>query len=237
MATSQVVLDMHGAPNDNVNGATVTEINMLMVSMGLDRVFPEMQRISAIVDEMRGEQKKTKLDIEELQKENINLKAKFQFMESRLLGVEQTQTKLQERAIEAQFRSMRNNLTFYGIPETDRNENTKQVVMDFLVLYLKIDPSVFQWRPEGLVWITRAHRFGKSGPKGGPRPIVAVFEDGMGTVLRNGKHLAGTKYIISKQLPPELTEEKRMVQPIFRNAKSQGKRPKVRRSRNNSHGG
>ena len=123
---------------------------------------------------------------------------------------------------------MKNNLVFRGIPEHRTNENTKEVLIDFMVLYLKIDPTAFRWTSnasEGFIWTSRCHRFGKS-TKGEPRPIVAVFVQGLDIVLKNARNLAGTKYSISSQLPPELNEEKRMVQPIYKNAKNQGKRPK-----------
>lgn len=179
-----------------------------------------------MIEEIKEEQTQTKEIVNELKAENRSLKTTIGFMESRIIGLEKGQTQLKESAIEAQFRSMKQNLTFHGIPEKPGRENTKQVVMDFLVLYLKLDPTVFKWNADGFIWITRCHRFGQTGPRGAPRPIVAVFADGVNIVQQNTKHLAGTAFFVSTQLPPELNEDKRSVQPIYKIAKQKGRHPK-----------
>ncbi len=61
---------------------------------------------------------------------------------------------------------------------------------------------------------------------GGDKPILVVLAHGKDVIMRNAFHLAATKFYIESQLPPELKEEKRQVQQIYREAKKQGKRPK-----------
>ena len=40
------------------------------------------------------------------------------------------------------------------------------------------------------------------------------------------KHLAGTDYYITTQMPPEVVESKRKLTPLFKQARAQGNRPR-----------
>ena len=80
---------------------------------------------------------------------------------------------MRRKSIDIQYRSMNQNLIFHGIPKTDPNENPKQV--DFIVLYLKMDPGVFRSDDKNSITITRSHRLKDSGRPGTPPPILPFF--------------------------------------------------------------
>ncbi len=90
---------------------------------------------------------------------------------------------------------------------------------------MKIDRSAFTKDADatGKIYISRCHRYGRSGMDGSPRPIVAVFIEGKDVVIKNARYLAKTRYFFSSQLPPEYSEQKRNLQPMYKNAKSLGK--------------
>jgi regulator of replication initiation timing len=219
-------------PQDSNTECFVKSVQTLLVQMGMDKILPEIAQIKVLISAIeqkhveleqsltftQSEHANTKQTVSGLVTENQFLNTKLDFMESRLMELEKHQSELKQRSIDAQYRSMKNNLIFHRLPES-KTENTKQVLQDFMNTYLKIDPT------DSSIWISRAHRFGQLGADG-TRPIVAVFIQGQDVVLRNAKHLAQTKYFITNQLPPELAERKRQVQPIFKQAKAQGKRPK-----------
>ena len=117
--------------------------------------------------------------------------------------------------VDLQWRSMRDNLVFYGIrEETDEICNT--VLAQFFTDELGVT---------GDIDLTRAHRMGKVTP-GKTRPIVAKFEryQQRETVRMAGPRLAGKKYGVSEQIPKEWQEKRKSLLPQFKDAKKQGKR-------------
>ena len=72
---------------------------------------------------------------------------------------------LEEKTNDLEFRSLRENLLFHGIPE-GQNENCETLVKQFVADKLNIGHEIT---------IDRAHRLGK--PKGRVRPIVVKFHE------------------------------------------------------------
>ena len=210
-------------------------VQNILEKMELDKVIPEISNIKTLITEVQHKQtkleqsliftqsdhEKTKQDVNKLHDENLRLKSKLDFMESKVMEIEKQQLKLTEQSIDSQYRSMQNNLVFQGLPE-HKSENTTNILVDFIVSYLRIDRNTI----EKNIWISKCHRFGQPGYNGSPRPIVATILQGKELILQNAKHLAKTQYYISHQLPPVLAENKRKVQSVYKNAKAQGKNPK-----------
>lgn len=208
----------------------VKDLEHLLDKLVLDKLLPEITSIKDLVENVQERQGKTDLKITELESENVLLKTQLAFLESRLSEVEKRQVGFKERVLDTQVRSMQNNLVFYRIPEQE-HENTKHVIMEFIVHYLKINTDSFRTgcmlgAESDNIYITKCHRFGSVGPDNAPRPIVAVFVEGKDTVLRKARLLAHTNFYITRQLPPERSEQKRKVHHIFKEAKAQGKKPR-----------
>ena len=71
------------------------------------------------------------------------------------------------------------------------------------------------------IWIHRCHRIGQPGSHN--RPIVAKMNSGRECIFKYTRHIAGTPYFVSVQMPPELTENKKKLSPLFKQAKADGK--------------
>ena len=214
------------------------EIRNVMIEMGLDKVSGQITGLTNLMGELQTKQNnlqeslqftqadhdKTKTAVAQLTDENILLKKKLNFVESKITEIEKNQIILKDGVIDSQYRSMRNNLLFHGIPEI-KGEKNSEVLTSFMITYLKIDSAHFHSDHPEHIYISRSHRFGAPGSSG-TRPIIAVFVEGTDLVLRRAKNLAGTKYFVANQVPQEIAERKRLLQPLYKNAKSQGRRVK-----------
>ncbi|XP_037582579.1 uncharacterized protein LOC119466154 [Dermacentor silvarum] len=101
---------------------------------------------------------------------------------------------LEARIDDAENRSRRDNLIFYGIPEPSGSETTadcERLIVDLCrdKLQLMIDPKE----------IERAHRIGRHSPNHS-RPVIAkfTFHKTKVNILSNGRRLKGTDYSISE---------------------------------------
>ena len=160
---------------------------------------------------------------------NESLKNQIRFLEKRLDLTEgllqQAQIKLKsqnEKIIELQSRTMRDNLIIRGIAD-DPNESwaeTEDKVIDFMRKELKIEDAHNSM-------VDRAHRLGKmTGEK--PRNIVVKFASSKAKdkIFKNVKNLAGKKFSIQEQLPQEIQERRNRLWPKFREAKEKAKTDK-----------
>lgn len=120
---------------------------------------------------------------------------------------------LNERHLDLQMRSMRDNLIFEGILET-QEENTEEILKEFLKSEMNItDEPQFH----------RVHRMGRN-TQGRPRPIVAKF------VLHTEREkvrkaasttLRGKPFGINEQFPKEINDRRKL---LYKQAKRQGKK-------------
>ena len=228
-------------------GDPPSDFKTTLIEMGLDKVLPVITAIQTSIEKIETRQaqielsltntqqdhESTKTRVSDIETENSNLRSKLLYMESRLIEVEKQQSKIKDDQLEIKFRSMKNNLTFHNIPE-HKSENTRQVLISFLTQSMELNAVLFetgqhdQLNAIDRISIARCHRFGTLKNNGPSRPIVAVFTRGKDIVLRNAKKLAGKQgnCFVSEQMPPELTEKKKEILPIFKSAKGQGLAPK-----------
>ena len=110
------------------------------------------------------------------------------------------------KTIDLEARSRRNNLVFWGIRENVRYSESIQLIMNFLLNELDIDPEC--------ICIERAHMLGstrnvspryRNDPK---RPIIVRFRDNFGTetVLERAYKLKGTSFRLNSDYPREIVE-------------------------------
>ena len=150
-------------------------------------------------------------------------KDQLRIMEGRLTRSEKQVEDMREKMLVNEARSMRDNLVFYNIPETQDRENTEAVLRDFLVAEMKISEQDMT-----KIRFDRAHRTGQKQP-GKHRIIVAKFNPSAGKdiVLKHGKYLDREKrFGVNEQLPRELEERKKQLLPKFHEARSQQKTAK-----------
>ena len=165
--------------------------------------------------------------LETASKDNNDLKKHVKILEKRLELTEglllQAQVKMKmqnERILDLQARSMRENLIIGGIPESE-NENQGQIekkVTDFIKDDLKIADATN-------MKIDRAHRIGaKQNNK--PRSIVVKFSSpkSKDKIFKNVRNLSGKKDLsIQDQLPQEIQERRRRLWPLYKEARDKKK--------------
>ncbi|VDI58942.1 Hypothetical predicted protein [Mytilus galloprovincialis] len=117
--------------------------------------------------------------------------------------------KLKVDLTDVQFKSMRNNLIFYNIDESEE-ENCTETVMTFCEENLKIEQVATK------IKVTDAYRLGKKSDK--TRPILVKFHsfENRDFVKRNAKQLKGSSYGISEQLPREILKRRKEKLPILK---------------------
>ena len=161
-------------------------------------------------------------------KEKQDLNDRLMSLEKRLTLTEgllaQAHTKIRmqnEKIIDLQSRSMRDNLIITGLPEDDNEswDKTREKMVTFMKNELEIENA----NPE---MIDRAHRTGVKNPKNRkPRSIVAKFSssDAKSNIFKNVRKLAGKNIGISEQLPPEIQERRNRLWTKFKEAKARAK--------------
>ena len=131
---------------------------------------------------------------------------------------------LNNRVIDLQARSMRDNLLFYNVAE-NKEENTTEIVYNILESHFGLENSKE-------IKIDRAHRMGRK-IKGKPRAIVAkfIYFSDKQRILMNAKKLKGTGIAISEQFPEEIVSIRKRLYPEVKKAGDAGKKAKLVRDK------
>ena len=128
----------------------------------IDSKVEECEKSSQFVS---NEFEKTKKELKSANDDLKRLNGKCKDFEKAVNTLETKNKTLEDKTNDLEFRSLRENLLFHGIPEGP-NENCEDLVHQFLTDILEIGQ---------VVKIDRAHRLGK--PKGRVRPIVVKFHN------------------------------------------------------------
>ena len=118
---------------------------------------------------------------------------------------------LYERHLDLQTRSMRDNLIFDGIAETE-GENTEYALKTFIATEMEVTDEIS---------FHRVHRIGKS-VRGKSRPIVAKFVNfkDRENVRKAGPNLAGKDYSVNEQFLKEIADRRKAFHRVHRIGKS-----------------
>lgn len=141
---------------------------------------------------------------------NTDLNTRVNEMFERLEKVESKQKVTTEKLVDIQWRSMRENLIFYGIPESEVDqrapENCELIIKNFIRMEMNIDKDI---------QFDRVHRLGRYfETQRYPRPIVAkftFFKDKELVRLTAPKTLIGSCYTVKEQFPPEIEEKRKLL--------------------------
>lgn len=155
-------------------------------------------------------------DIDDLLKDNEELRNRCRVLEGRVTRAESELHQLKEEQLIQQARSMRDNVKFFNIPETE-NENCEMVVRRFLINEMKVGRNDME-----KIHFERVHRTGKYvRNSNNNRVIVAkVSPEGKQTIFRHIKNLDKSKrFAVSEQLPREMSERKKQLLPAYKQAK------------------
>ncbi|CAL9687714.1 unnamed protein product [Knipowitschia caucasica] len=165
--------------------------------------------------------------VEVLQQENASLRIEVNNLRTQTVKLQEESKTNQNHILDLQSRSMRDNIIIHGLPEQQKEtyQTTEKIVMSFLTNNLKMEEGEAR-----RIQVARAHRLGREreGDSRG-RPIVAKLLDPRHktTIMGRAKELKGTKLSLSDQFPPEIMRRRRLLQPVFAEARSAGKRAKL----------
>lgn len=144
--------------------------------------------------------------------------SKLNYLLDKIETLESNQVKTDERLIDLQWRSMRENLIFTGISEPylpeGEFENVEGTLRQFLREEMNIDRDIA---------FDRVHRLGRYDMyKKYPRPIIAKFERyrDKETVRKAApQSLFGKRYGVREQFPPEIEEKRKVLYPEAKKAR------------------
>ena len=206
--------------NSDTDTDTPAEHHMTQASSQEPQVIPEYLKV-LIEKTVQNEIQNLSENLELAQNENADLKRQIWALERRVELSEgllaRTQTKLEaqsEKLIDLQARSMRDNIIFRGIPESNDGETwaqSKEKVVQFMKTELKIETA-------GPEMIDRAHRQGPK-PRKGSRNIVVKFtsSNAKDLIFKHVKNLAGKKDLsVQEQYPPEIQERRKRLWPKYK---------------------
>ena len=154
--------------------------------------------------------------IAELKRENVELKTRVTELCHDNTEQQRSAKADHDALVDLTWRSMRDNLLFYSIPETTSDEDCDATVQKFFRDELGITEDI---------GLERVHRMGKRFD-GKCRPIVPKFSSfkQREVVRLAGPKLAGKRFGISEQIPKEWQDRRKALLPAFKDAKRQGKR-------------
>ena len=138
-------------------------------------------------------------------------------------NVTSEKNELNEKVLDLQSRSMRDNLLFYNIPEcATREERSGEKCEEKIRLFCE---STLKIENMSNIKIDRAHRVGRFRADKN-RPIVVKFnfyQDKLRIKGRAYEVLKDTHYGISDQYPKTIQDKRKLLYPAMNKAKGEGK--------------
>ena len=163
-------------------------------------------------DTMRGEMKSLKREMESLKRENDNLREK--------------QSASDEKILDLQCRSMRDNLIFFGIEESSNTKPPLDQAERDLEEFLDKEMNI-----EKKIEFHRVHRLGRRRrDQLNPRPIIAKFvnfKEREEIRYQASDKLTGTTYGIVEQYPREIEDRRKPLYEVVKKAKEEGHRARL----------
>ena len=209
--------------NTGKNTTTLSEMNAKMNSLTA-RVIDAEKDITAVksrvtqlkatfqgtgnlFDEVKSKTDTLMTEIGKMHKERKEFLERQDTMKEELDTLQRENGKLNERLIDMQCRSMKYNLIFSGIPESEY-EDSEDKLRQFLYYEMGIEQRLE---------FGNVHRFGKR-VRDRPRPIIArfLYFSELDMVKRAGKNLRGTNFGVNEQFPPEIEDKRRKLYPIMK---------------------
>ena len=207
--------------NDN-NGTgidLVDYMSTLKVDIG-EQISLKTSEVTTIIHSLQDEVKRVgsvvndqNTAINRLIKENNTLRSRSYINEGRITRLEKLVYDMHESSLRDQQHSMKDNLIFLNIPENPR-EDVRKTLYEFMTQEMKISSQNLS-----RIHIMIAHRVGPAGRYN--RSLVAkVNDEGKGVILSHTKNLKGKDTSVFVQLPRELSERRKQLVPIYKDAKS-----------------
>lgn len=208
---------------------------MQSLVVNVEKVTKRVNDVEKSMDFINSKFEINQKEVSDIKHGISDIRSENEIMNNTVLCLNQQLNELNEKHLDLQTRSMRENLIFTGIPMEDKNETsdaTEKIIEKFMREDLKM---------EVVAEFHRAHRFGKEYTETKPdgtenyttRPIVCRFTNfkERERVRSVASELKGTRYGISEQFPKEINDRRKALWPYFQEAKKQKKKAVFRRDR------
>ena len=186
----------------------------------------DMQGSSNLFDGVKQEASQASSHVKVLKQEVEQMKVREGQMKGEIANLRSMCDELNAKATDARCRSMKYNLLFHGIEETDGAEDCEKVIKTFIAEKLKIEDEI----P-----FKNVHRIGSltSRSDNRPRPIIAkfVFYKHLTNVKQSAFRLKKTPYGINEQFPPEIEAVRKRLYPIAKAERIKGKKARIVKDR------
>jgi hypothetical protein len=181
------------------------------------------QTMSDLFDDAKKRCIDNSRSVNELDKENISICTHMRPLEDELNEFRQERDEMRETIIDLRCRSMKNNLVFTGLTES-QHENTAATLRDFLRCELGIEYHIE---------FGNVHRFGhrQHQRRHGQAKHRFLYYNDLAYIIQNAKLLKGKPYGINQQFPAEIESRKRSLYPVMKEAKDRGKMVKMVRDK------
>ena len=209
-----------GKANDD-DESDLTKLFELVAQMNkkldkLDHIEQHLARVDEDIRDLKQSYTFVHNTTDELAKQQKMNRDALKNISDKVANIEVQNAKLQQDLIDLRARSMRCNLLFYNLPESEQ-EDPFTIIREVLNEKMGIDEN-------GDIEIERAHRLGRKREDGKPRAIVAKFlryQDK--EYIRKSAHLLkGTKIGIAEQFPKEIADVRKALYPVYKKAKKDG---------------
>ena len=214
--------DLKGSVNKLDAKLHILDTNLMQTNCTMNEYQNCIDTYSDLCDEIRREKVSSDSVIDDLVK-------RVERLEYEKCSIESNQKEKENNIIDLQCRSMRENLIFTGISESqldghDQYEDVERTLLRFL----EQEMGVYR-----IIDFHRVHRIGafdKDTADTYPRPIIASFEkfkdrEFIRSLAR--ETLRGRRYGIREQFPRVIEQKRKMVYPVAKEAR-QNKENKVR---------
>lgn len=208
-----------GTPSGGTPETIEVDINLIQ---SINNRLGKLDMLDSMMQEIKGLRASlefSQMQIDDLNRDNTELKRKVEVMENKVDMFQMDNRKLKDSVLDVQCRSMRDNLVFSGIPEKE-GTNCETLIREFMVDQLKLPIDTVQ-----SITFSRVHRMGKPS-KDRPRAIVARFEhyQQKELVKGRGRQLKNTALGMNDQFPPEINDRRKKLLPIMKQHRSQNER-------------
>ncbi|KAJ8371636.1 hypothetical protein AAFF_G00303560 [Aldrovandia affinis] len=192
-----------------------------------------LEKLSSDVEELKRSVEFNNSLIEVLKKDNASLRSDVIMLKRVTDELQEDNHRMANDLLDLQNRSMRDNIIIHGLPEANEEARggkeaylkSEQIVRSFLGESLKMT------KPEvDAIQFCRVHRLGYSKPGvTKSRPIVAkvTISSMKHAIMERGKELKGCDASITDQYPPEIMRRWRLLQPIMKEARNNGRKTRL----------
>ena len=206
---------------DKIDGINKKVEEIINIKTDIDNLRKELSDMKTKYDDVKKEVKKYE-KVEEKLKEVQKTQDLIGLLDIELKASEEENQLLKEKLLQQESYTRRDNLLLMGIQE-QTNENCENLVRAFLSSKLEILESIAK-----ALLISRCHRLGRK-KNSYPRPIIIKFllHSEKMMVWQKRFLLKGTSFIIKEDFPKEIQNSRKVILPLFNEAKQRDRFSKL----------